>query len=146
MSFLRTLFGSSSRSSKDSAADAAAEKDKAATAMGDASLSGGFSDAMSVEDWESAMRNVFRKALLDQKFRETALAEPRNAFKIANGHEAPPNYTFRFVEQLDSQVLVLPSVVLGQTDLSEIDISRILHHSLKHQPLHPIEKRPAKSC
>lgn len=89
------------------------------------------------ERWEDAIRGVFRRALMDPKFRELARNEPRRAFAEANGVEAPPNVTFRFVEGLDEHVFVLPKIALPGGGLSEIDISRILHHSMRQQSIPP---------
>ena len=83
------------------------------------------------------MRGVFRRALLDPGFRQLALKDPRGAFAQANGVPAPENVRFRFVESLDEHVLVLPKAVLPQGSLSEIDIARILHHSVRQQSIPP---------
>ncbi len=89
------------------------------------------------ERWEAAIRGVFRRALQDATFRELARSNPRQAFAEANGVEAPPNVKFRFVEALDEHVLVLPKVALPFGSLSEIDVSRILHHSVRQQSVPP---------
>lgn len=89
------------------------------------------------ERWEAALRGVFRRALLDPAFRRLALEDPRGAFAQANGVPPPEGVKFHFVESLDEHVLVLPKVVLPQGSLSEIDISRILHHSVRQQSVPP---------
>jgi hypothetical protein len=94
-------------------------------------------DEWTADQWEEAVRGVFRRALLDPDFRQLALKDPRGAFAQANGIPAPENVNFRFVESLDEHVLVLPKVVLPQGNLSEIDISRILHHSVRQQSIPP---------
>jgi hypothetical protein len=94
-------------------------------------------DDWSAERWEAAVRGVFRRALTDPSFRQLALADPRRAFAEANGVEAPPGVKLRFVEQLDEHVLVLPKVVVPQGALSEIDLSRILHHAVRQQSIPP---------
>jgi len=94
-------------------------------------------DEWTAERWEEAMRGVFRRALLDAGFRKLALTDPRAAFALANGVSAPEKVKFRFVESLDEHVLVLPKVVLPHGNLSEIDISRILHHSVRQQSIPP---------
>jgi hypothetical protein len=89
------------------------------------------------ERWEAAVRGVFRRALTDPKFRQLALTDPCRAFAEANGVEAPAGVKVRFVEQLDEHVLVLPKVVIPQGALSEIDMSRILHHAVRQQSIPP---------
>jgi hypothetical protein len=94
-------------------------------------------DQWTTERWEAAVRGVFRRALTDSKFRALALSDPRQAFAEANGVEAPAQVKLRFVEKLDEHVLVLPKVVVPQGALSEIDVSRILHHAVRQQSIPP---------
>lgn len=89
------------------------------------------------ERWEEGIRAVFRRALQDPAFRSHAVTDPRAAFAEANGREAPAGVKFRFAESLDEHVYVLPKVVLPQGTLSEIDVSRILHHSFRQQSIPP---------
>src|SRR4051812_44243725 len=95
------------------------------------------SDEWTAERWEAAVRSVFRRALTDPRFRQLALSEPRRAFTEANGVDAPAGVKLRFVEQLDEHVLVLPKVVMPEGALSEIDLSRILHHAVRQQSIPP---------
>jgi hypothetical protein len=94
-------------------------------------------DEWSAERWEAAIRSVFRRALADAEFRRLALSDPRAAFAVANGVAAPGNISFRFVDTLEEHVLVLPKVAVTQGSLSEIDIARILHHSMRQQSVPP---------
>jgi hypothetical protein len=94
-------------------------------------------DEWTTERWEAAVRGVFRRALTDPQFRALALSDPRRAFAEANGVEAPAPVKLRFVEQLDEHVLVLPKIVGPQDGLSEIDVSRILHHAMRQQSISP---------
>lgn len=94
-------------------------------------------DPWSAERWEDAVRTVFRRALTDPTFRQLALTDPRRAFVEANGVEPPPGVKLRFVEQLDEHVLVLPKAIIPQGALSEIDVSRILHHAVRQQSIPP---------
>ncbi|HRE82671.1 MAG TPA: hypothetical protein PLN52_16625 [Opitutaceae bacterium] len=102
-------------------------------------------DPWTNERWEEALRRIFRKAMLEPEFRKLALSDPKSAFEKANGQPAPDHFRLRFVESLEEQVLVLPRSIVGQGSLSEIDISRILHHALRHQPITPVAGTPA-SC
>lgn len=94
-------------------------------------------DPWTADRWAEAVRAVYRRALLDPGFRQLALTDPRGAFAQANGVPAPETVKFRFVDSLDEHVLVLPKVVLPQGSLSEIDLSRILHHSVRQQSIPP---------
>lgn len=95
------------------------------------------SETWSNEQWEAGIRNVFRRALLDATFRVLARTDARQAFLEANGVPAPEGVRFRFVEQLEEQVLVLPKIAQPFGTLSEIDVSRILHHSVRQQSIPP---------
>lgn len=101
-------------------------------------------DPWSNERWNDAVRAVFRKALFDPKYRALALADPRAALSQVVAEPLPADLKLRFVESLDEQVLVLPSIIHGQGDLSEIDISRILFHATKNQSMTPVfaESKP----
>jgi hypothetical protein len=90
-----------------------------------------------VDRWETAVRAVFRRALVDPGFRSLALADPRQAFAQANGVPAPEGVNFRFADKLEEHVLVLPKVALPGGQLSEIDVCRILHHSVRQQSIPP---------
>jgi hypothetical protein len=90
-----------------------------------------------VDRWEDALRAVFRRALTDVAFRELALADARAAFTQANGAPPPPRVKSRFAESLEESVFVLPKAIVPQGTLSEIDIARILHHSLRQQAVAP---------
>ena len=94
-------------------------------------------DDWSAEAWEEAIRAVFRRAMLDPAFRARALGDARAAFQEASGRPAPEGVKFRFAEKLDEHVLVLPSVAAAGGGLSEIDISRILFHSVRQQSIPP---------
>jgi hypothetical protein len=94
-------------------------------------------DEWTTERWETAIRTVFRRALEDPAFRALAKSDPRQAFARANGVPAPEQVKFRFVEALDEHVLVLPKVAQPFGALSEIDVSRILHHSMRQQSIPP---------
>ena len=94
-------------------------------------------DEWTADTWEEAIRRVFRRALVDEPFRARALSDSRAAFAEANGKPAPANLKFRFAESLDEHVFVLPKVVIPQGSLSEIDVARILHHSLRQQSVPP---------
>jgi len=94
-------------------------------------------DEWTADRWEEAVRSVFRRALADPVFRQLALTDPRGAFAQANGVAAPENVKFRFVDALDEHVLVLPKAIVPQGSLSEIDLSRILHHSFRQQSIPP---------
>lgn len=94
--------------------------------------------AWSSEEWELAIRLVFARALTDASFRDLALADARAAILTATGREPPEQFAVRFVEKPSEQTLVLPRVILGQTQLSEIDISRIIHHAIRRQALQPV--------
>lgn len=102
-------------------------------------------DPWSNERWNDAIRAVFRRALFDSKFRALALTDPRAALSQVVDEPLPADIKLRFVERLDEQVLVLPSIIQGQGDLSEIDISRILFHATKNQSMTPVfaESKPA---
>lgn len=89
------------------------------------------------ERWETAIRAVFRRALADPAFRALARSEPRRAFQEANGVAAPEGVKFRFADALDEHVYVLPRIVQPYGELSEIDVSRILHHAMRQQSLPP---------
>lgn len=89
------------------------------------------------ERWETAIRAVFRRALTDATFRELARRDPRQAFAEANGVAAPENVAFRFTEALSEHVYVLPKIVQPFGELSEIDVSRILHHAMRQQSVPP---------
>lgn len=102
-------------------------------------------DEWNNERWEDALRCVFRRAMLEPDFRKLALRDPRAAFEQANGKPAPAHFKLRFVDTLEEQVLVLPRSIVGQGTLSEIDISRILHHALRHQPVTPV-LAPSTPC
>lgn len=90
-----------------------------------------------VDRWEEALRIVFRRALTDAAFRERALADARAAFAEAAGVSPPAGVKFRFAETLEESVFVLPKAIVPQGALSEIDIARILHHSLRQQSVVP---------
>lgn len=89
------------------------------------------------ERWEEAIRAVFRRALLDPRFRALALTDAAAAFAEANGRPPPPEIRFRFAEKLVEHVFVLPKVAVPQGELSEIDVSRILHHAYRQQSIPP---------
>jgi hypothetical protein len=91
----------------------------------------------SADAWEDAIRAVFRRAMLDPAFRARALADARASFAEVNGRPAPEGVKLRFAEQLDEHVLVLPKVAAAGGALSEIDISRILFHSVRQQSIPP---------
>lgn len=91
----------------------------------------------SVDRWEDAIRAVFRRALSDPRFRALAQRDPRAAFTEANGVAPPDGLRLRFVDQLDEHVYVLPRVAMPFGELSEIDISRILHHAMRQQSIPP---------
>jgi len=95
-------------------------------------------DDWTADAWEDAIRAVFRRALTEPDFRELALKDPRAAFMAATGKPAPDNLKFRFVEALDEHVLVLPKLI-GAADgsVSEIDLSRVLYHSVRQQSVPP---------
>jgi len=95
------------------------------------------SDDWTTERWETAIRAVFRRALTDPASRALARTDPRAAFAQANGCAAPAGVTFRFAEALDEHVYVLPKIVQPYGELSEIDVSRILHHAMRQQSLPP---------
>ncbi len=105
-------------------------------------------DPWTTERWTDAIRAVFRRALFDPKFRALALTDPRAALAQVVDEPLPADIKLRFVERLDEQVLVLPSIIHGQGDLSEIDISRILFHATRNQPMTPLfgEASPAMSA
>src|SRR4051812_20207998 len=94
-------------------------------------------DQWNADRWEAGVRSVFRRALVDPAFRALALADARQAFAQANGVPPPVGVTFRFAENLAEHVLVLPKVATPTGQLSEIDISRILHHSVRQQSIPP---------
>lgn len=89
------------------------------------------------ERWETAIRAVFRRAMLEPPFRQLALTDPRAAFAEANGVAPPEGVRFRFAESLEEHVLVLPQVVATPGQVSEIDLSRILHHAFRQQSIPP---------
>lgn len=91
----------------------------------------------SAEAWETAVRGVFRRALGDAQFRKLALTDSRAAFEQVTGKPAPEGVKFRFVEELEEHVLVLPKTQQSQGELSEIDLSRILHHAFRQQSIPP---------
>lgn len=93
------------------------------------------SDDWTTEAWEDAVRAVFRRALLEPKFRKLALENPAAAFVEATGRTPPVKV--RFVDQLDEHVLVLPQLVQTDGAVSEIDLSRILYHSFRQQSTPP---------
>lgn len=95
-------------------------------------------DPWTNERWIDAIRAVFRRALFDSKFRALAIADPRAALSQVVDQPLPADIKLRFVERLDEQVLVLPSIIHGQGELSEIDISRILYHATRNQPMTPV--------
>ncbi len=95
-------------------------------------------DTWSNDRWNDAIRAVFRKAMFDRKFRSLALSDPRSALAQVVEQPLPENLRIRFVESPGEQVLVLPSVVMGQGELSEIDISRMLFHATRHQAMTPV--------
>lgn len=95
-------------------------------------------DEWTTDAWEEAVRSVFRRALLEPRFRQLALENPAAAFAEATGKQPPAKV--RFVEALDEQVLVLPKLVRSDGELSEIDLSRILHHSFRQQSIPPAFK------
>lgn len=89
----------------------------------------------SAEDWEQAVRAVFRKAIEDPKFRALAIADARAAVAEASGFWLPTGSKVRFVEHLEEHVLELPAVVQQQNALSEIDLSRIVFHAFRQQSI-----------
>lgn len=89
------------------------------------------------EQWEDALRAVFCRAMLDRKFREFALRDAPAAFAEAAGRPPPPGLKLRFVDQLDEHVLVLPKLAIAQATPSEIDLSRVLYHSVRQQSIPP---------
>jgi len=89
------------------------------------------------EQWEDAIRRVFRRAMLEPEFRTRALRDASAAFVAAVGRPPPPGLKLRFVNQLEEHVLVLPQFVNTQSAPSEIDLSRILHHSFRQQSIPP---------
>jgi len=91
-----------------------------------------------MERWESAVRAVFRRALFDGEFRALALRDAAAAFAAAAGAPLPPGVPLRFTEQPEGTVLMLPRVIHQPATLSEIDVSRILHHSYRQQSLPPV--------
>jgi hypothetical protein len=95
------------------------------------------SDDWTTERWETAIRAVFRRALADPAFRALARIDPQAAFAQANGCPAPSGVKFRFAEALDEHVYVLPKLVQPFGSLSEIDVSRILHHAMRQQSVPP---------
>jgi hypothetical protein len=94
-------------------------------------------DAWTTEEWEDAIRAVFRRAIADPKFRTHAVNDARAAFAEASGRPPPAGVKFRFAEALEEHVLVLPKVIAAEGALSEIDISRILFHSVRQQSIPP---------
>lgn len=90
-----------------------------------------------LERWETAVRAVFRRAMFDREFRALALRDAPAAFAVAAGVPLPPGLPLRFAERLEETVLVLPQVIHQPTTLSEIDVSRILHHSYRQQSVPP---------
>ncbi len=95
------------------------------------------SDNWTTDEWCTALRQVFRQALLDPEFRNRALRDGAAAFAEATGRPPPPGTKLRFVDALQEHVLELPKVALTQVALSEIDISRILFHSIRQQSIPP---------
>lgn len=95
------------------------------------------SDEWTNDQWEDAVRRVFRLAMLDRKFRELALRDAPAAFNHAVGRPPPPGLKLRFVDQLEEHVLVLPRLAVTQETPSEIDLSRVLHHSFRQQSIPP---------
>lgn len=89
------------------------------------------------DQWEGAIRAVFRRAMLDEDFRQLTLQNPVEAFTAAAGRPPPPGLKLRFVEKLEEHVLVLPRFISTQSSPSEIDLSRILHHSFRQQSIPP---------
>jgi len=87
------------------------------------------------EDWENAVRAVFRRAIEDPAFRALALSDAGAAFEQAAGRSLPAGSKVRFVEQLEEHVLELPAVVRQQNALSEIDLSRIVFHGFRQQSI-----------
>lgn len=100
-------------------------------------------DDWTTDQWEGAIRAVFRRAMLDDAFRRLALQDPVAAFTAAAGRPPPPGLRLRFVDQLEEHVLVLPRFVNTQSAPSEIDLSRILHHSFRQQSIPPPVRPPA---
>ena len=99
-------------------------------------------DTWNNDRWNDTIRAVFRKAMFDRTFRSLAITDPQAALAQVTDQPLPSGLKIRFVESLEEQVLVLPSVVVGQGGLSEIDISRMLFHATKNQAMTPVLAAP----
>lgn len=105
-------------------------------------------DDWTTDQWEDAIRGVFRQAMLDRKFRELALRDAPAAFTEVTGRPPPPGLKLRFVDELAEHVLVLPKLAVTQETPSEIDLSRVLYHSFRQQSIPPgfPPASPGPSC
>ena len=87
--------------------------------------------------WEEAIRAVFRRSIEDPVFRKLAKAEPLKAIETAIGQKPPEGLNVNFVEKLEEKTFVLPKSDAPISQLSEVDISRILYHCFRSQSVLP---------
>ena len=97
-------------------------------------------NSWSVDQWEDAIRAVFKQSLLSPEFRSLAISDPNAAILQATGSSAPDGLKLRFVENIEENVLVLPSITVAPNRLTKKDISRILYHAFRQQSHPPVFK------
>jgi len=94
-------------------------------------------DRWDANRWEDSIRAVFRKSIEDPAFRKLAKSDPLKAIESATGFTPPEGLKVSFVEKLEEKTFVLPKSDAPVSQLSEVDMSRILYHCFRSQSVLP---------
>jgi hypothetical protein len=78
------------------------------------------------QDAEKAIKDTMAKARVDEKFRETALEDPRKALQMISGKELPPGLRVKFFDGGDAQLtIILPPLVSDEAELSDTELEQV---------------------
>jgi hypothetical protein len=76
---------------------------------------------LNLQRWQDTLQTVYQRAAVDAMFRAKCLADARGVIKEVSGVEMPPTARFRFVEQIEEAVFVLPpKQTRGELDDAEL--------------------------
>lgn len=77
------------------------------------------------QQWEQALEQVYRKALVDSDFRQQCLADGNLALQQVGGVAVHPDIRIRFVDAVQEIVFVVPRVEKQQDAEEWVDMSNV---------------------